>query len=106
MKLPESVRLSLLVLVGVCIGVALLAWLPLLPAADAAMVRASLEITLTRVPLALSILLFTLKAMDWMMHWSFSDALAVMKESPNATAIYHAARILAVCYLLGALFGS
>ena len=100
----NALRVSLLILLAVIASTALLTFLPFVTGADVQMVRAGLMISITRVPLALATLLFTLRAMDWMTHEPFSKALDQMRENPHAVAIYHGARIVAVCLFLASLY--
>lgn len=101
----NALRISILLLVAVIVSVTLAMFLPWVSAGDVEIIRAGLMITLVRVPLALAILLFTMRAMDWMTHEPFSRALDAMRGKPYALAIYHGARLVGVCLLLAALFG-
>lgn len=101
----KALRISTLILLAVIATVGLMLWLPWVQGPDAALIRAGLIASVTRVPLAMATLLFSMRAMDWLAHRRFRDDFVIIEGSPHALAIYHAARLVAVCLLLASLFG-
>lgn len=104
MKMPESVRLSLIALALAIVGVLAMTWSPLLSGPDAELARAGVWISLTRVPLALICLWAVLRLMDWITAWPFAEARQTLQSNPYATAIYHGARFVGVCLLLASIY--
>lgn len=100
----NALRISILILLAVVVTAVLVLWLPWVQGPDAALIRVSLIASLIRVPLALAVLLFSMRALDWLTHHPFRDVFAIIKSSPHALAIYHGARLVAVCLLLASLF--